>query len=191
MFLKNKNFWLLLLKLSALLFVGAMILVQIPELRYDLGPGEPVPVAGPDELSLGRFPRATFVSVAGKADFERAFVYRRYGLSYTFFNLHPYGLRLVVRTYDPVTEQWRDLERFLGKLRPFRRQPFHYHIRDIYRDRFKAEIPEDAFFLALYDVPGLNGWQVGAVAFASLLWLGMAYAFFGRRGSSPFRKGPT
>jgi hypothetical protein len=178
MFLLRRRFWLTVLKGFGLLFVGGMIWVQIPELRYDLGPKRPLAITGPEELSDGRFRRSTFVSIHGKPNFERAFVYRRYGLSYTYFNIEPYGTRLVVRTYDKVTDEWKELSRFLGKLCPFKDQPFSYRIREIYRERFQVDIPENAFFLALDDVPRPSGWQFGAVAFAGVLWLAMFYLFF-------------
>jgi hypothetical protein len=182
LFFLRGRFWLFVLKVLGLAFVSGMILVQIPEMRYGLGPKVPVDVSGPHELSFEKFPKATFVTVKGKPDFEKAFVYRRYGLSYTYFNLEPYGMRLVVRTHHSVNEEWGDLDRFLGKLRPFRYQPFHYRIKDIYRDMFDASVPSDAFFLALDDVPRLNGWQVGAVIFAALLWAVMFYMFFFFKG---------
>jgi hypothetical protein len=178
LFLFRLNFWLHILKIFCLVFVSGMILVQIPELLYDLGPAVPMKIADPGELSSKNPRKATFVAVTGKPDFEKAFVYNRYGLSYTYFNLKPYGLRLVVRTYERVTDEWRQLDRFIGKLRPFRRQPFHYRIRDIYKDKFQVLVPEDAFFLALDDVPRLNGWQVGAFVFACLLWAVMFYLFY-------------
>ena len=182
LFFLRGRFWLLVLKIFALAFVSAMILVQVPEMRYGLSPKEPVVVSEPHELSFKRFPKATFVMVKGKADFGKAFVYRRYGLSYTYFNIEPYGMLLVVRTHLTVNEEWRDLDRFLGKLRPFRYQPFHYRIKDIYREKFDTPVPWNAFFLALDDVPRINGWQVGAVIFASLLWIAMFYMFFFFKG---------
>jgi len=178
LFFLHSRFWLLALKIVALAFVGAMVLVQIPEMRYRLGPKEPVVISEPGELSLGKFPGVAFVMIQGKPDFGNAFVYRRYGLSYTYFNLESYGMRLVIRTHRTVNPEWRQLDRFVGKLRPFRYQPFHYRIRDIYREMFGAMVPADAFFLALDDVPRLSGWQVGAVTFAALLWIAMFYLFF-------------
>jgi len=176
--LRSRKFWITLLKVGFLAFVSAMILVQVPELLYDLGPERPVPVVNSEDLSQESFRSATFVSVSGRPDFGNAFIYRRYGLSYTYFTVQPYGMRLIVRTHSRVTDEWRDLHRFLGKLRPFRRQPFHYRIRDIYQEKFRVTVPEDAFFLGLDDVPGINGWQIGALAFGSLLWGVMFYAFF-------------
>ena len=178
---------LLLAKVLFLIFVASMIVIQIPELQYDLGDPTPVTIAGPEELSSRRFPGTVFAAIQGKPDFQRGFVYQRYGLSYTYFNLVPYGVRLVVRTYEPVNEQWKELDRFLGKLRPFKRQPFHYKIRDIYKEKFDVDIPEDAFFLGLDDVPKLSGWQVGAVIFAGILWLVLFYMFFlfGRKKAKP------
>jgi hypothetical protein len=176
--LLRKVFWLTLLKLFALAFVAAMILIQIPELVYDFGPEEPVEIPGPEELGPARFHRATFVSISGIPNFDRAFIYRRYGLSYTYFLIEPYGIHLVARTYEEVGDDWKTVTQFVGKLRPFGRQPFSYRIRDIYRERFQEEIPEDAYFLALYDVPEASAWQIGAVALAAVLWVAMFYMFF-------------
>ena len=171
-------FWLTLLKIGFLLFVGAMVLVQIPEVRYDLGPKEPVVLKGLDGLDGARITKSTFVVVEGKPDFTNAFIYKRYGLLYSYFTIQPYGMRLVVRTYDKITDEWQALNRFVGKLRPFRHQPFHYRIRDIYDEKFQVEVPEEAYFLALDDVPRISVWQIGALCFASILWLCMFYFFF-------------
>jgi len=173
-----KKLLLFLAKVVFLTFVASMIVVQVPELEYDLGDRTPVTINGPEELSSSRFPHAVFAAVKGTADFQHAFVYSRYGLSYTYFNLETYGARLVVRTYEHVNEQWKEIELFLGKLRPFKSQPFHYKIRDIYKESFGVDIPEDAFFLGLDDVPEVSGWQVGAVLFASILWVVLFYMFF-------------
>ena len=181
MFILRRRFWICLLKLVPLLFIGGMIKLQIPELRYDLGRQAPIVLSAADDLVPERFPRATFVSIAGTPDFEKAFVYRRYGLSYTYFHVEPYGMRLVVRTWDAVTDEWKELDRFLGKLRPFSRQPFSYRIREIHRDKFGIDLPSDAFFLALDDVPRLSGWQLGAALLASVMWLVMFYSFFVHR----------
>jgi len=177
-FLLRKNFWLTVLKVLALAFVAFMLIVQIPELRYDFGPRQPVDIGGDGELAPGRFARATFVSLQGTPDFDRAFIYRRYGLEYTYFLIQPYGVRLVARTYEKVDDDWKTITQFVGKIRPFARQPFSYRIRDIYRERFDVEIPRDAYFLALYDVPQPSGWQIGAVIFAAILWGVMFYMFF-------------
>jgi hypothetical protein len=178
LFIFRLKFWLHILRVVALLFVAGLIYVQIPEFFYDLKPSKPIRLTDPALLSIENFPGSTFVSIDGKADFENAFVYKRYGLSYTYFNIKPYGMRLVVRTYQSVTEEWNTIVRFLGKLRPFVRQPFHYKIRDIYHEKFGISVPEDAFFLALDDVPRLSGWQIGAFVFACVLWLVMFYMFY-------------
>ncbi|MFC1822405.1 hypothetical protein ACFL9T_06830 [Thermodesulfobacteriota bacterium] len=185
LFFFRKKFWLTILKLIALGFVSAMLLVQIPELFYDLGPKSPLAISTPQGLSRDRIAGATFVSIEGKPDFKNAFIYRRYGLSYSYFTVEPYGMRLIARTHEEVTDEWNQLNRFMGKLRPFNRQPFHYRIRDIYQEKFQIDVPSDAFFLALDDVPKINGWQISAMVFAILLWLVMFYMFFlfGRRRS--------
>ena len=50
LFLFKLNFWLHILRLAALAFVGGMVLIQIPELTYDFGSKKPEPVVGLDEL---------------------------------------------------------------------------------------------------------------------------------------------
>ena len=192
MFLLRARFWLTLLKIVPLVFVAWMVTLQIPELLYDLGPKSPQFVESLEELTRERFPRSTFVSIAGTPDFSTGFRYRRYGLTYTYFTAEPYGARLVVRTYDPVVdekgkikESWLNISRFVGKLRPFERQPFSYRIREYFQTKRGIDIPPDAFFLALYDTPKLSGWQLGAVIFASLLWIGMFYAFFIHKWKKP------
>ena len=170
-----------MLKIVALLFAGSMFSIQIPELRYDLGPKTPVIIDESGEITEitpEAFPRSTFVSLGGQSDFTHGFVYKRYGLSYTYFNIKPYGMRIVVRTYQPVTDEWKKLNRFVGKLRPFNRQPFHYKIRKIYRDKFQIDVPAEAFFMALDDVPRISGWQIGATVFSGLMFLFIFYITF-------------
>ncbi len=174
----RKTFWLTILKLAALAFVTMMLAVHVPEITYDLGPKTPRMIESPEELARSGIKGPTFVSLAGTPDFEKGFVYKRYGLSYTYFNIKPYGLTVVVRTHDRVTDEWNGLDRFLGRLRAFESQPFSYRIRDIYLERFQAEIPEGAYFLALDDVPSLSGWQTGALVFGILLWLVLFWFFF-------------
>jgi len=177
-FLLRGRFWLTVLKIFLLAFVALMVVVQIPEMRYDLGEKKPVEIGSPEQLNPDRLERTEFASVEGRGNFERAFIYQRYGLSYTYFTIEPYGLRLVVRTYEKVDQGWNDLRRFVGKLRPFDDQPFSYRIEEIYQEQFQVTIPEDAYFLALYDVPRLSGWQLGGMIFAVLVWALMLYLFF-------------
>jgi hypothetical protein len=177
-FFLRKKFWLFFLKCFLLLFVGSMILIQIPELRYDFGPKQPIEISGPEDLTPDSINRTTFASVAGTPNFDRAFIYQRYGLNYTYFIIEPYGISLVARTYEKVTDDWKNLNRFLGKIIPFNKQPFSYRIREIYWEKFQEEVPKEAFFLALYDAPKPSGWQIGALTFASLLWLVLFYVFF-------------
>ncbi len=178
MFLFRLSFWLLLLKLFALAFVGMMAVMQIPELRYDYGAVTPVAIESPEELQRLAPRKATFVAVTGRPDFERAFVYKRYGLAYTYFTAKPYGPLLVVRTHEAVDDNWKEIGTLVGRLRPFEDQPFSYRIRDIYRDQVGLEVPAEAYFLALHDVPRPSGWQIGAVAIAGTAWLAMLYGFF-------------
>ena len=83
LFVKTKRFWLTLLKIIGLVFVGSMIFVQFPELRYDLGSKKPFEISSLEELKPEAIGRASFVTIAGTPKFDRAFVYQRYGLSYT------------------------------------------------------------------------------------------------------------
>ncbi len=175
------------LKIAALIFMGGMVAILLPELVYDFGPKQPLTISGPEDL-LAKRPKGTvFASLQGSPDFTRAFVYPRYGLRPTYFTLKSYDMLVVVRTYEEVNADWKSIERFLGKLRPFHRQPFHYRIRDIYKERFELNVPENAYFLAMDDVPKVGGWNIAAFIFSCVLWLAMFFFFliFPRRGKRP------
>lgn len=176
---------LLTLKLLALAAVAALAIIQIPEMRYDLGPKTPKAIESPEELAEAGITRATFVRLAGEGDFDAAHVYERYGLAYTYFLLKPYGRSVVVRSYEPVTEDWRTIRQFVGKLKSFDKQPFSYRVRENFRQQHGVEIPDDAYFLALYDVPKPDGWQIGALIFCGLLAVAMTYLFFFFRRRKP------
>jgi len=173
--------FLTILKLFLLLVVTAMIKFQIPELKYDFGKKEPVNIQSADELSAERFGRSTFVSVRGKADFTKAASFAKHGVRYTYFLLEEYGAKLVVRTHEAVTEEWEKIDFHVGRLRPYHRMPFSRSVRAGFRRLFDVGIPEDAFFLARDDVPHPNGWSIGAVSFASILWCILFYFFFVHR----------
>ena len=181
MFLLRKRFWLTVLKVLVLAVVARMMLLQAPELRYDLGPKRPVTISGPEDLASGDFGPSTFVAVTGTPDFEQAISHGRYGVVFNYFHLREYDTALMVRTYEPITEKWTQLDRFLGRLRPFGRQPFLRGLRRAYREEFDIEMPAGSYVLFMDDVPRLDGWQVGAVAFSGVLWLLMFYLFFLRR----------
>jgi hypothetical protein len=176
--MKTKRFWVILLKIIGLAFVGSMIVVQIPELKYDLGSKKPFEISSVEDLKPETIGRASFVTIAGVPNFDRAFVYQRYGLNYTYFIIEPYGMQVVARTYEKVNEEWNNLSLFVGKLRPFEDQPFSYRIREIYIEQHQEIVPHNAFFLGLDDVPKPSGWQIGAVCFAGTLWGVMFYMFF-------------
>jgi hypothetical protein len=95
--------------------------------------------------------------------------------------LKEYGTMLVVRTSEKVSEDWEKIDTHLGRLRPYHRMPFSRSVRAGFRDTVGVSIPENAFFLARDDVPKLNGWNIGAVSFASILWCILFYFFFVRR----------
>jgi len=178
MFLLRKKFWLTIGKLLFLAFVTALALVQLPELRYDLGTKTPLEVTGPEQLADLRGRGSTFVSIRGKGDFDKAFIHDSYGVDFTYFLLEPYGDVLVVRSSEKVTDEWKRIDHWVGRLRPYRRMPFSRSIRTIYKDRFGAEISDGAFFLARDDVPRPGAWQIGATVFAVILWLVLFYVFF-------------
>lgn len=182
MFFAKKRFWVLFFKVAALVYFALTGLAQIPELRYDLSGNEPVEIVSPHDLAPGRFTRSTFVAVRGTPDFQRALVYHTHGLAHTFFLVEGYDNRLVVRTYDEVTEEWKDLDRLVGRLRPVEEQPFAHRMAEAYHEQFDIVIPPDAYALALYDVPKLSGWQVGALCFSALVWATLFWLFFLRKG---------
>lgn len=174
----SPKLWINAGKIFMLMFVGVMILIQIPELAYDFSRQEPIQIDSAESLAEADIKGATFTAVKGIPDFTRAFTYHRYGLAYTYFMVEPYGRKLVVRTYETIDEDWSKRTRFLGKMRPFDDQPFSYRIRDLYLERFQIVIPHDACFLGLMDVPKPSGWSIGAVIFASVMWLTMFYFFY-------------
>ena len=185
MFLLRRRFYLTVLKLFALAAVAGMAWLQVPELRYDFSGAEPVAIAGPAELEALRGKGSVFAAVAGKGDFDKAFINKTYGLTYTYFLLKPYGAALVVRSTERVTDDWRALDRFVGRVRSFRRMPFSRRVRRSYREQFGVEIPAGAMFLARDDVPAPSGWQIGALIFVSLLWVVLVWLFFIRRRKEP------
>lgn len=166
------------IKLFLLLVVTAMIKFQIPELRYDFGTKEPISIKSPEELSTARSPRSVFASVRGKADFTKAATFSKYGVRYTYFLLTEYGDKLIVRTLEEVGEDWAQIDFHVGRLRPFNRMPFSRSVRAGFRKHHDVGIPENAFFLARDDAPIPNGWSIGAVIFASVLWCVLVYFFF-------------
>lgn len=181
---------LTLVKLFLLLVVIAMVMFQIPELRYDFGTKTPVRIQSPDELSLNRFAVSTFASVKGKGDFTKAATFTKYGVTYTYFLLEGYSTTIVVRTIEAVSEQWDGVNWHVGRLRPFLRMPFSRRVRAGFRQHFDLEIPDDAMFLARDDVPRISAWSIGAVIFAGVLWCTLVYFFF-IRGCRKRRKTPA
>jgi len=173
--------FLTILKLFLLLVVTAMIKFQIPELRYDFGKKEPVNIQSAEDLKTERFGKSTFVSVRGKADFTEAATFAKHGVKYTYFLLEEYGPKLVVRTHEAVNEEWAKIDFHVGRLRPYHRMPFSRSVRAGFDKLFSVSIPENALFLARDDVPCPNGWNLGAVSFASILWCILFYFFFVHR----------
>ncbi len=181
MFLLRKRFWLTIVKLIVLAVVALLGYLQVPELRYDLGPKTPKVISGLDELQAQPLGRPTFATVVGEGDYDKAFVYKTHGLAYTYYLLKPYGEKLVVRTYEKVTEEWRKIVRAVGRLRGFHRLPFSRTVRAAFKSQFDVDIPADAYFLARDDVPKLSAWQVSAEIFVIVVWVLLLYFFFLRR----------
>lgn len=173
--------FLTFLKIIVLLVVAGMVKLQIPELRYDLGPKEPLRIESPEDLATKDFGRSTFVSIRGKADLSKAATFTKHGVRYTYFLLDEYGDRLVVRSRETPNEDWAKIEFHVGRLRPYHRMPFSRSVRAGFAGLFDVTIADDAFSLARDDVPALSGWSVGAVTFAGVLWCVLACFFFLRR----------
>ena len=165
-------------KLLAMLFPMVLAMEQIPELMYDLGPQTPVEITSPDQQAFRNIERMKFAAVVGAGDFEHAFVYKRYGISYTYFLVKPYGNRVVVRTYLKVTDEWKQLSKFVGKAQKYRRMPFSRTVQSIFKDKYDIDIPADALCLRYDDVPAVSGWSVAALTFSGVLWCLMGYFFF-------------
>jgi hypothetical protein len=174
----RKIFWITTAKILVLAIVATMVVVQLPELFYDISGKNPVEITGNDDLEEKEITKSTFAAIDGTPDFSRAFVYQRYGLSYTYFVLKPYDPLVIVRTYESVDETWYDFSRFVGKLRPFDDQPFSYRIEEIMMEQFGEQVPDGSYFLGLYDVPKVNGWQIGTISLATVLIGVMIYFFF-------------
>ena len=176
MFLLRKRFWLGVGKVALLVFVAGMVAVQIPELQYDLGGREPVAITSP--VDLGPLEGSTYAIVAGKGDFDKAFIFKTHGVAFTYFLLEGYGDQLVVRTHERVTDDWKELDTFVGRVRPFRRMPFSRSVRGTFRQKCQVEIGPGSYFLARDDVPHVSAWQVGAIVFAAVLWAALFYFLF-------------
>lgn len=174
-------------KLLALAYVAALALTQVPELRYDLGAKSPAAVDAEALGAPGGFTRSTFVSLRATPDFDRAFRLRTHGVTQTYFLTREYGERCLVCTYDSVTEDWRALNRLVGRLKPVRRQPFVRKAIAGYRERHGLVIPPDAYCLSLYDTPRVSAWQIAGVAGMAALWAALLYVFFLRRRRSAVR----
>lgn len=192
MFLLRKRFWINVLKVAALAYVAGLILLQAPELRYDLGPHRPLPISGLDGLKSRHFGRATFVSIAGTPEFRYGFKYPRYGLTMTFFNVQGYDLFVVARTFEEVDDDWSRINHLVGRLTHFDRSPFARRVRQAYQGQFGVTVPKGAYLLAMDDVPRVGGWQVAAVLVALAAWAAMFWTFFlrKRRPVSPESSGP-
>ena len=186
-----KRIGLWVLKIFLLLVATMMIRFQIPELRYDFGTHVPVDINSVNQLNPAQFSQATFAAVEGTADLTKAATYASHGVPFTYFLLNGYDSKIVVRSPELVDEEWADIAVHMGRLRPYRRMPFSRTVRVGFQQLFGVEIPGDAFFLARDDVPRPNGWSIGALAFASILWCTLAYFFFVRSRLTRRRTAPN
>ena len=165
-------------KLLAMLFPMVLALVQIPELKYDMNRNAPIAITSLAELNGESVGRGAFAAVAGSGDFDRAFIYQSHGVSYTYFLVKPYGSKLVVRTHRKVTDDWKNLDKFVGKLKRYRRMPFSRPVMGIFKQNYDIDIPAGTLCLLHEDVPAVSGWSVAAMVFSVTLWLVMGYVFF-------------
>ena len=187
-FLASGKFWLTSIKVFLIAFVLFMVAIQIPELRYDALGKRPVIINSAADLVPELLGGSSYAKIAGTANFDSAFVYERYGLSYIYFTLDPYGIQIVARAYGTDSGEWDKVTLFEGKLRPFDSQPFSYVIRDIFADQNDGQPPApDAFYLGVGDVPAANAWQIGSMIFALLMLAAMVYFFFFFHRSSQLR----
>ena len=172
------RFWLTLIKLFLLGIMLVMILLQIPELLYDTLENRPVRIGSSADLDPRLLKGTSFAIIQGSPNFEDGFDYIRYGIRFTYFTVDPYGTRIIARAYDVDTEVWEKMTELRGKLRPFSSQPFSYVIRELFAEKIGEEPADNTFFLGVNDVPKANGWQIGTVIFAILLFTAMVYFFF-------------
>ena len=176
--MKIGRFFITIIKLFLLLVVAMMVKFQMPELRYDFGTKEPVVIVSPNELTEKYLDKTTFVSIQGKPDFSKAATFSMHGVTFTYFLLENYNTKLVVRTSEPVNEDWDQIKSHLGRLRVYHRMPFSRSVRTGFSQKFDVNIPDNAFFLARDDAPKPNGWNIGAMIFAGILWFILFYFFF-------------
>lgn len=176
------------IKVFLIIVVSMYFKFLMPELRYDFGPKEPIKIESTEQLEAARSPRSVFVSIKGRPDFTKAATFAKHGVRYTYFLLAEYGPRLVVRTPEQVSEEWKDIQFHVGRLRPFKHMPFDGTIRIGFREKFDIGIPEDAFFLGRDDVPQPNGWSICAFVFSAVLWCVLFYFFFIHRRLAGARK---
>ena len=176
-----KSAFITFLGLFLVLVTTSMVYFQLPELRYDFGPKEPVMIDSPEQLADALTGRQIFASVKGTINFDRAATFSKHGVRYTYFMLNEYDTALVVRTYETINEDWAGLDRHLGRFRKYRRMPFSRSVRAGFHKNFDITIPDSAFFLGRDDVPKPSGWSVGAAIFAVTLWCILVYFFFVRR----------
>lgn len=185
-FLFRKRFWVQAVKFGLLAYFAVLAILQVPELLYDFGPSSPTVVS--DSAALRALPaaRSRFVTLRGQGEFDQAaFQYRSHGLDGTYFLLKGYDSWVVVRTYDKVTDDWKVLDRHVGRLQPYRTMAFSRTIRKVYQDRFGVTLPANGFYLARDDVPAASAWGIGATVFCILAFLAVLYFGFFWHGRKP------
>ena len=178
--------FLTIIKVFLMIVVTAMVLFQIPEFRYDFGPQTPVQIESPEQLESLDVQESTFASIKGTINLDRAATFSTHGLTYTYFMLTEYGNSLIVRTYERVDEGWTDIDRHVGRLKPYEQMPFSRSVRAGFKTNFDVMLADKAYFLGRDDVPHVGGWSVGGMIFAVVLWCVLVYLFFiRRRGFKP------
>ena len=188
-----KRFLITVAKLLGLAFPVVLGAVQIPELAYDLGPKSPAKITNVADLRTHADARSTFAEVTGHGDFDKAFIYKTHGQSYAYFPVKTYDGMLIVRSYEKPGKDddaaWKRIDHWVGRLQPIKRMAFRRTISAVFRERFKVDIPADAFYLARDDTPALSGWQIAALIYAVLLFAALLYFFFIRPARKKIEQG--
>lgn len=152
-----------MLKFVALLAVVAAILYQLPELRYDLASRQPVRVSTPADLKSQRFGNSTYVTIHGRADLGKL-VTLPSARATVFFPLQEYGGAVLVRTDEKADEDWKQYDRWPGRLQPLLEAGEHERVRELLRQQHGLAVPDDAYVLVWGDHPATQGGQLASMA---------------------------
>lgn len=80
--------------------------------------------------------------------------------------------------YGPVNDDWKKLNRFIGKLKPYGKMPFSDSVARAFKEQYDIDIKTNAFILLYDDVPEPDGWQIGALVFSSVMFAVLVFVFF-------------